>query len=424
MLTADPAAQVKAWGNLRRAREHREFMASLLPWQREVAEDTHRFRVMAVGRRAGKTHFMVRELARIARGGMPVALFAPTYKMLVDAWGELRGLTAGVASRVLVSQHRVEFGNGGVIDCWSLDSVDSARGRKYAMIGVDEAAIVGNLEYAWGYVMRPTLIDYAGGALFASTPKGRNFFWRLFRREAEGEADWRSWQLPTTVNPTLPNLDDEIKAARAGMPEMTFRQEVMAEFVEDSTVFRRVQEAVDKGVRVKLPVAGHRYVAGVDLARLEDFTVVTILDASVAPREVVFVDRFNQVSWAAQRDRIREAVMRYGVEVVFIDQTGVGDPVVEQLRREVAIRLLHGVQFTSSNKSPMVEALMLAFERGEVRLLDHPVMTAELLAYDAERLPSGAMRYNAPSGQHDDCVVSLMLAWEAAGRQRTGRLVA
>jgi hypothetical protein len=59
-----------------------------------------------------------------------------------------------------------------------------------------------------------------------------------------------------------------------------------------------------------------------------------------------------------------------------------------------------------------------------LRLLDYPPMTAELLAYDAERLPSGAMRYNAPSGQHDDCVVSLMLAWEAAGRQRVGRLVA
>jgi phage FluMu gp28-like protein len=292
------------------------------------------------------------------------------------------------------------------------------------MIGVDEAAIVGNLEYAWEYVMRPTLIDYGGRALFASTPKGRNFFWRLFRREDEGEADWRSWQLPTTVNTTLPNLDEEIKATKAGLPEMTFRQEVLAEFVEDSVVFRNVQSAVDTKVAARPPVEGHRYVAGVDLARLEDFTVVTVMDVSTAPREVAFVDRFNQVSWQAQRDRIREVITRYKIEVVFIDQTGVGDPVVEQLRRDVAIRLLHGVQFTSTNKSPMVEALMLAFERGEVRLLDYPPMTAELLAYDAERLPSGAMRYNAPSGQHDDCVVSLMLAWEAAGRQRVGRLVA
>jgi len=420
-----PAASVlAAWERKRRERDRMAFLNSLLPWQREVAEDDHRFRVLAVGRRAGKTWHLCGECREVARVGLPAALFVPTYKMLCDAWTELRDGTADIAKRVSISERRIETTGGGVIDCWSMDNADAARGRKYALAAIDEAAMVGGLDYAWEYVIRPTLIDLGGRALFGSTPKGRNYFWTLYRRGAEGEADWRSWQLPTTVNPRLKNLDQEIEDARAGMPEMTFRQEVLAEFIDDSTVFRKVQEAIDSGVSVRLPVEGHHYVMGVDLARLEDFTVLTVIDLDTDPREVVLVDRFNQVSWSAQRDRIAAAVERYGIDVVYIDQTGVGDPVVEQLRRQVRIRLLHGVQFTNANKSMMVEALMMAFERGQVRLLDHPVMSSELLAYDAERLPSGALRYNAPKGQHDDCVVSLMLAWEAAGRQRTGRLVA
>lgn len=396
----------------------------MLPWQREVAEDDHRFQVLAFGRRSGKTFYEAGACREVARDGLPAALFVPTYKMLCDAWTELRDSTADIARRISISERRIEVQGGGVIDCWSMDNVDAARGRKYALVAIDEAAMVAGLDYAWEYVIRPTLIDYGGRAIFGSTPKGRNYFWTLYRRGPEGDQDWRSWQLPTTSNPTLANLDQEIEDARRGMPEMTFRQEVLAEFIDDSIVFRRVQESVDKNVTTRPREDGHRYVMGVDLARLEDFTVVTVIDVSTAPREVVAVDRFNKISWQAQRDRIRALIERYGVDVVFIDQTGVGDPVVEQLRREVKVRQLHGVQFTNANKGAEVEALMLAFEQGAIRLLDHPVMTAELLAYDAERLPSGALRYNAPKGQHDDCVVSLMLAWEAAGRQRIGKLVA
>ena len=413
-----------ALDNLRNRRARVTYLDSLLPWQRGVAEDDHRFRVLGVGRRAGKTWCLCGECRETARMGLPAALFVPSYKMLVDSWAELRNGTADIATRVSISERRIEVRGGGVIDCWSMDNADAARGRKYALVAIDEAAMVGGLDYAWEYVIRPTLIDYGGRALFGSTPKGRNFFWTLYRRGIEGDPDWRSWQLPTTVNPTIKNLDAEMEAARTGMPEMTYRQEVLAEFIDDSTVFRNVQAAIDKKVTSRPRVEGHRYVMGVDLARLEDFTVATVLDLTTSPREVVHVDRFNQVSWQAQRGRIATVVERYGIEVVYIDQTGVGDPVVEQLRHQVKVRLMHGVQFTNTNKSFMVEALMMAFERGELRLLDNPVMTAELLAYDAERLPSGALRYNAPKGQHDDCVVSLMLAWEAAGKQRTGRLVA
>ena len=72
-----------------------------------------------------------------------------------------------------------------------------------------------------------------------------------------------------------------------------------------------------------------------------------------------------------------------------------------------------GVQFTNASKGNMVEALGLAFERGDIRILPDPVLVGELQAYEMERLPSGMTRYSAPDGMHDDCVMSLALAWQA-----------
>ena len=70
-----------------------------------------------------------------------------------------------------------------------------------------------------------------------------------------------------------------------------------------------------------------------------------------------------------------------------------------------------GFKLTNASKSNLVNGLALAFERGAIRILPDPVLIAELQAYEAERLPSGMMRYGAPSGMHDDTVMALMMAW-------------
>jgi hypothetical protein len=74
---------------------------------------------------------------------------------------------------------------------------------------------------------------------------------------------------------------------------------------------------------------------GVDLARRMDFTVITVIDASLTPPEVVYIDRFNQIDWSVQVQRIKAAVERFRVGHVIVDQTGVGDPIVEQLQKEL-----------------------------------------------------------------------------------------
>ena len=357
--------------------------------------------------------------------GGAVAWVVPTYKNSRPLWRFARRavlrLAAGRECRVSEGDKVIEFPNGGHLSIYTADNPAGILGEAFDLVVCDEAARFA--PEVWREAIWPTLADRNGRALHISTPRGRNWFWEEWLRgQDDAWSDYASWKLPSSDNP-FPSIQRAAREAKDRVPEAIYRQEWLAEFVDDSVVFRKVHDAIDDGVTTRPYVDGHRYVMGVDLARLEDFTVATVVDVSVTPREVVAVDRYNKIDWSAQVGRIAALAQRYHVEVVFADQTGVGDPVVADMRRALRVRMLHGVQFTSTNKAPMVEALMLAFEQGGIRLLDHSVMTGELLAYDAKRLPSGAMRYEAPSGQHDDCVASLMLAWEAAGRQRVGRLV-
>lgn len=82
-----------------------------------------------------------------------------------------------------------------------------------------------------------------------------------------------------------------------------------------------------------------------------------------------------------------------------------------------------GVQFTNAAKANMVESLALAFERGEIRILNDPILVGELQAYEMDRLPSGMVRYSAPEGMHDDTVMSLALAWQACARPSGADLI-
>ena len=309
------------------------------PGQKEVTRTRARFNVLACGlkrRRFGKTTYGIDRCVTPDVLAYPVGWFSPTYKMLLEVWREAVRVLKPITSRVSASDHRIENLAGGVLEFWSLDNPDSARGRKYRRIIVDEAAMVPALMDAWQYALRPTLVDYSGDAYFLSTPKGRNGFWQMWQWGQDPlQAEWASWQMPSSVNPRIPA--SEFEAMRETMPERVYRQEILAEFMEDGIgVFRGVLKAAT-AKRESAPLPGHHYIMGVDLARKVDFTVCIVLDVSVSPVKMVAVDRFNQTDWAIQVERIKTLARRFQVEMIAVDQTGVGDPVVQQLQRELSM---------------------------------------------------------------------------------------
>ena len=371
--------------------------------------------MVCVGRRAGKSVLGLNRCADPAVLGYPVAWFSPTYKMLIEMWREAVRTFAPITARRSVQERRLEYVTGGMLEFWSLDNPDVARGRKYRRIIVDEAAMVPSLLDAWQYAIRPTLADYNGDAWFLSTPKGRNGFWHLWQRGVDGASpDWRSWQMPSSVNPRLALA--EIEEMRATLPESVYRQEIEAAFLEDGgSVYRNIAACLTAPTDTTPDAhAGHTLVMGADWARESDFTCFSV--GCVQCRCEVARDRFNQVDYHVQVARLQALAERWHVSSILTELNSIGTPVFEMLQRHSGLLCaVVGFTTTAQTKPQLIENMALAFERGEWAWQADPVWTAELEAYERTVSPTtGRSSYSAPAGGHDDTVISrALMLWQA-----------
>ncbi len=376
------------------------------PGQALVHKDGARFKTLACGRRWGKTRLGVNECLDVAARGGRAWWVAPSYKMSEVGWRPLRQIAGKVGAEIRRVDRQVILPGGGEVSVRSADNPDSLRGEGLDFVVVDECAFVPEL--AWTEALRPALSDRQGRAMFISTPKGRNWFWQLWQRGTDDTQDeWHSWQFPTSDNPYI--APTEIEAARRDLPERIYLQEYEAQFLEDAGgVFRRVADAAT--ATEAGPEQGHEYAIGVDWGKSNDFTVLTVLD--IAERRMVAMDRFNRIDYAVQRGRLGALADRYMPTVIMAESNSMGEPIIEQLQRDgLPVR---GFNTTNATKAQIIEALGLAFERGDLAILADPVLIGELQAYEMTRLPSGMVRYSAPDGMHDDCVMSLALALHAS----------
>jgi hypothetical protein len=377
-------------------------MPQLHPGQTAIRRSPARFKVLACGRRWGKTRLGAALCLETGLAGGAAWWVAPSYKVAAVGWRQIKGLAAQVPGAVVrEGDRKADLPGGGWIQVRSADFPDSLRGEGLDRVVLDECAFVA--EGAWSESIRPALSDRKGDALLISTPKGRNWFWRLWTKGQGVGGEWASWRFPSVSNPHLDPA--EVEAARLDLPERVYQQEYRAEFLEESGgVFRRVPEAIDRGRSANEVIGNGRPVTlGVDLARVEDFTVLCGVDD--AGRQVYF-ERFNQISWERQIAAIADAAKCLGARVV-VDSTGVGDPIYERL---TGLCDVLPFKFTAQSKEQAIDRLAMKLERGELRLLDVPAQENELLAYQYELTPTRHVRMNAPAGMHDDTVIALALA--------------
>src|SRR5262245_48522443 len=139
-------------------------LPALYPVQARVIQEATRFNVVCCGRRWGKTVLGMDRLIHTTLQGKPAAWFSPTTKLMADAWRTVRSGLSPITLEKSEQEKRLELIGGGIIEFWSLDSPDSGRGRKYALVVIDEAAMFADLEEAWQQAIRPTLTDLQGSA--------------------------------------------------------------------------------------------------------------------------------------------------------------------------------------------------------------------------------------------------------------------
>jgi hypothetical protein len=239
---------------------------SLLPWQQEVFKDQTRFKVVAAGRRCGKSRMAAVTL--LIEGlkcpqGSAVLYVSPTMGQSRQIiWDLLLDLGREVIQSSHVNNLDITLINGARIYVRGADRPDTLRGVSLTYAVLDEVADI--KPEAWEQVIRASLSDKRGRALFIGTPKGRNWFYDTFKLgESEDDPDWKSWHFTTADNPLIDAK--EIESAKKTLSSFAFKQEFMASFTNaGSDIFK--EEWIKYGVE---PDYGSYFIA-VDLAGFEE----------------------------------------------------------------------------------------------------------------------------------------------------------
>ena len=388
--------------------------------QKRIHKSRARFKVVACGRRFGKTLMACNAIVKFAldHPNANCAWVAPWFKQAKIAYRFIRRAFhksgTSIITRKSDSELRFEFANGSVIQFFSAENYDAIRGDGYHFVVIDEAGDALKDPKVWTEAVRPLLSDTNGQALIIGTPKGRNLFFQLFNRGDDPEyPDWEKFHARTGDNPFIPKA--EIETAKKELPEDAYQQEYEAEFLEEGA---GVFKGIDACIRGKLnlstqPIAGHTHVLGFDPAKYQDYSVITVLD--VISKQVVYWERTNQTDYTIQLEHVAHIADRFRA-FVLIDQTGVGDPLLEQLKKLKRGKhfQVDGYLFTNASKKALVETLQLGIQNRDIEFPEIPVMINELRQFEYQLTPSRQLTYSAPKGAHDDCVISLALAYYAA----------
>lgn len=238
---------------------------SLLSWQEKVFQDEARFKVVAAGRRTGKTHLSAVSLIVNAMNGKPGKTFyvAPTQGMAKDIlWDTLMDIAGEIVVASNINNLTITLAGDNTIHLKGADRPDTLRGVSLKHCVLDEMAFM--KAEVFEKILRPALSDRKGSCLFIGTPEGRNAFYDLYEG-AHHWKDWKAWHFTSYDNPFVD--PEEIEHAKATLPSWSFKQEYMADFNASGSEFFNIE---DFEYYEELPkdVPGDYYIA-IDLAGFE-----------------------------------------------------------------------------------------------------------------------------------------------------------
>lgn len=315
--------------------------------QKEVHDSPARWKILCAGRRFGKSRLGVQMCMEVALKGGRAWWVAPTFAISRVGWRDIQAAAASfpkeMGVNIKVGDMQVDFGNGGFIGVRSADNPQRLRGEGLDFLVMDEAAFV--KEETWTEVLRPTLTERKGSALFISTPKGMdNWFYRLFER-AQTAPDWERFQFPSTSNPMVE--ESEVEAAKLEIGSLVFAQEYLAQFIsEGSQMFKQDWfQYFHEGVG-RVHADGETYdlndlvkFGTVDLAtstkESADYTVIGSFGLHQPTKKLFVLDMHIERMEAPDIiPQIKKSVIKHNLEWVGIEKAGFQLALVQFARRE------------------------------------------------------------------------------------------
>lgn len=401
--------------------------------QREVVKGQTRFTTLCWGRRSGKTklaayialkYLLTGSIYKNASGndeyrGHNIWIAAPTYDLAKRSWAYLTewvpkiNKALGQYIRINKSNFTMDCYSGSKLELKTTDNPASLLGSGLDLLIIDEAARVG--EDIWQTYLRPTLTDRHGKAVFISTPFGKNWFYNMMLKGTDSDAQYKDYSyfhMKTKENTTIHDIEKEVETAKLELPMNEYLQEYEAEFIEGAgSVFRGVRDCLYSVDFRGFPFAAetyneaHVYQGGLDLARLTDFTVETIVDKAQSKFKVIAIDRFNELDWKLQKPRISLLSEKYRNPPVHSEVNNIGDVVLGDLPGNFS-----PFKTTAESKKELINNLAILIEQKKILIPNIPVLVSELESYSYEVTSNGNIKYSAPTGYHDDMVMSLALA--------------
>jgi len=386
------------------------------PKQKEIHElinnGKEKYYCVAIGRQFGKTLLAENQALywAINNNKVLVGWVSPVYSQCKKVYGEIHNAIVGTPylAECNKSDLIINLVNKSVIQFFSAERYDNIRGNTFDYLICDEFAFI--KKEAWTEVLKATVLVRGKKVLVISTPKGKNHFFDIYNMAKDNET-YCSISGTSFDNPKIEL--SELEDAKRNLPEHVFKQEYLAEFLEDgSAVFKNIKECITTASATEICYAG------IDLGRANDFTVLTILNES---GQVFYCERWRHMEWSMIISNLIAVLNRYRPRC-YVEVNGMQDAIFEQIRNAINFNKnqLQGFITSSKSKQSIIEDLIVAFENREIGIPNNQDLMDEFSFFSYEyNLKTRQIHYSAPQGLHDDMVMSLAIAWRARKEMKT-----
>ena len=358
-----------------------------------------KYYTLNIGRQFGKTMLGINQMLywAINDRGCNIAWVTPVYKQSKKVFDEMERVTRASGLFEFNRSDLTIKGFGSQITFFSGERPDNIRGNTFHYLIVDEMAFT--RAELWDEVLSATVLVKGKKVLFISTPKGRNHFHRLSVQHNYDDR-YKYFHFTSFDNPMIDHLD--LEERRRSLPEHIFRQEYLAEFIDNASgIFRNIRECISEADPV-----GKMY-GGLDIGRADDYTVLTVLNEN---GQMVHVQRWRHMEWSMILEKVKEVIRRYNA-LTLVEVNNQGDVFYEMLKKDLRNNVEPFVT-TSTTKPELIEDLAVAFEQKEISIKDEQWLVDELDSFTYIYNPkTRSVKYSAPEGMHDDGVISTALAW-------------
>jgi len=381
--------------------------------QQEVVDNiirgTEMYHTLVWGRQSGKSTTILGLILyfSINKSKSSTLFVAPVYSQVSKLQQQVIDALepTGVIKSANKSSYEIRLVNGSVIYFRSAERADNIRGLAVEYLYIDEAQDISTAAFQKSIL--PTITAVGKHCVICGTPKAKNFFWDYYQYGRSSEYPlYTSYNIPSWESPYV--SEEFIDEAKKSLPERVFQQEFGAEFIEDDgVVFKGLNNVLindnwpDKS-------RGMNIYAALDVGTKDDSSVLTIIDEL---GRVLFIWRDRHIAYSQIVDKVVNICKKWGVRDLLVESNGAGDVLYEDLKKKY--KRVTPLFQTHSSKENIIRRLISDIEDMGIELPSEKLFEPlghELTIFQYEVTSTGKIKYGAPAGFHDDCVMSLAMA--------------